>query len=66
MCKKIHKNITREEIINALIEKDIECITDDPTSIICALREGCVGYEKMNNEQLIEDYKIYCEDEESE
>jgi len=65
MSIKIHNNLTREEIIDALIEKDIECITDDPTSIRDALINGIPGYENQTDEHLIEDYQIYCEENET-
>jgi hypothetical protein len=64
MDKPIYKNLTREDIIDALVEKDIECITDDPTSIGDSLRYGIKGYNNMSNDELIDDYKTYCEEEE--
>jgi hypothetical protein len=63
--KPIYKNLTREEIIDALVEKDVDCITEDPTSITDALRNGIPGYENQTDQHLIEDYQIYCEENEA-
>ena len=61
--KTIYKDLTREEIIDALVDSDIDAIIEDPTSIDEALRLGFEGYESMDNEALIDDYKTFIEEE---
>jgi hypothetical protein len=63
MSKVIYKNLTKEEIIDSLVNKDIECITENPMSIENGLLGGLKGYNNMSDENIIELYQEYCEED---
>lgn len=49
----------RESVIDALVEHELDQINADDHSLSIILREGCVGYENMDNETLSEHYEKY-------
>jgi hypothetical protein len=63
MSKKIYKDKTKVQIIDALVERDLEVIRDDPTSIEEGLRTGITGYSHMTDSELIELYQTHCEED---
>ena len=53
--------MTREQAIDQLVENDINKMDDH--SISCVLREGCVGYDSMSNEEIEEAWERVFDEE---
>lgn len=52
-----NKKMTREDAVNKLIEDEMDKIGADDAILGDILREGCVGYDNMDNERIEELYE---------
>ena len=53
--------MTREQIIDKLIDQDIEFSNNE--SLYCIFLEGCTGYNQMSNGDLIKQYQEFIDED---
>lgn len=56
------KKMTRQEVIDILVEDEMDAISDDTVGVEDILREGFIGYNKMLNRDLEKEYEEFCEE----